>query len=190
MFYWKGVIIATSFSPKFNTDKVFSLFSLLCKQIDLSVPWNDLKVPKYMHRRCLIWMLNVGPLGQTCPRDRVSQALSQSSFLRTHWCTLWVMGIQQPDTGQVKAQRFSPVLVQWEVLGNVTLEHLCKRLCSNFSSQWLVGSYLSSEKTVLTKNCCKAVAMQELLLKINYFKTGFTVKPLNLQSLLMEGMTE
>lgn len=63
------VIIATSFSWKFNTDKVFSLFSLLCKQIDLSVPWDDLKVPKYMHGRCLMRMLNVGPLGQTCPRD-------------------------------------------------------------------------------------------------------------------------
>lgn len=37
MFYSERVIIATSFSWKFNTDKPVAS-SLLCKQIDLSVP--------------------------------------------------------------------------------------------------------------------------------------------------------
>lgn len=49
MFYSKCVVIPASFTWNFNTDIVFSFFSLLCKQIDLSVPWNDLKVPEHTH---------------------------------------------------------------------------------------------------------------------------------------------
>lgn len=54
MFYSKREIIVSSCSWKFNTDKVFRLFSLFCKCIDLSMEWLR---SAWMH---VLKMFNVG----------------------------------------------------------------------------------------------------------------------------------